>query len=174
MRERLESNPGWLSSENTEEQRGVYLERVIAQGFNTLFEDWLSNGSSTASSPRHLGSNSAQQSQYETPASSLVDSGVGMGGQSSSRETNSQASEFPPTFRVPASQPTAPDSHARRPWPAQDGTSAPPPAHVPSPPSVSFSSGMGGQENPENHEILELDWDDFLAYEDMPPFLPEP
>jgi hypothetical protein len=104
MRERLESNSGWLSSENTEEQRAVYLERMISQGFNTLFEDWISNGSSTASSPRHLGSNSAQQSQYETPTSSLVDSGVGMEGQSSSREINSQASEFSQMFRVPASQ----------------------------------------------------------------------
>jgi hypothetical protein len=179
MRERLESNSGWLSSGNTEEQRGMYLERVIAQGFNTLFEYWISNGSSTGSSPRHLGSNSARQSQYETPTSSLMDSGVGMGGQSSSRKTNSQASEFP-TFRVPDSRPTAPDSHARRPWPPQDGASAPPPTRIQSPPSICFGSGMGGQENPENQdhafdrEILnDLDWDTILAYEDMPA-LPEP
>lgn len=76
---------------------------------------------------------------------------------------------------------TALDSHARRPWPVQDGASAPPPTHIQSPPSASFSSGMGGQENPESqnhtfdHEILnDVDWDTILAYEDMLAFLPEP
>lgn len=136
MREHLESNSGWLNPETTEEQRRVYLERVFAQGVNTLFENWISNGSSPTSSLRRLGHGSAQQSQYETPASSLVDSGVGMAGHSSSRETNSQANEVPPAYRYLDSQLVVADPYARRPWPVQDGVSAPPPIHVQSSSSI--------------------------------------
>jgi hypothetical protein len=171
MRQRFEATPEWSSSENTEEQRGMYLERVIAQGFNILFEDWISNDSSGASSPRYSRSNSAQQSQYETPTSLLVDSGVGMGSQSS-RETISQASEFSSAFGVPASQLTAPVPQAQRPWPVQDGA-APPPTNVQIPPLVSLSFSMRGQEILENqndtfgHEILnDVDWNTILAYDD--------
>ncbi|KAH8883796.1 hypothetical protein GQ53DRAFT_830256 [Thozetella sp. PMI_491] len=50
LREKIESDMGWMSSELTEEQRRMHLERVISQGINHLFDQWhatLSAGSSS-------------------------------------------------------------------------------------------------------------------------------
>jgi len=150
IREHLESDPAWQGFGNTEEQSGVYLERLIAQGFNAWFEDWLSNGASTSISPQHLGSSNAIQSQYETPTNSIVDSGVAMGGQSSSRDTNSQASEFPPAFRSPAvssaSQLVAAVARTRSPSTVQGLPAIPNPTAAQSLPSASLGSAAGGQD----------------------------
>jgi hypothetical protein len=182
IREHLESDPAWRDTRITEEQSGVHLERLIAQGFNTWFEDWLSNGRSASISAQRLGrsssSSNAQQSQYETLSSSLVDSGVVMGSPSS-REAGALGGEILPVFRASAmgfaSQPLPADTRARSPSPILDDAAASPQTHMQSPPSISFGSAMGVQQNPEdqNHafetEPLNcFDFDKFLAHEDMP------
>ena len=186
IRERLESDPAWRDTGITEEQSGAYLERLIAQGFNTWFEDWLSNGRSASVSPQRLGrsssSSNAQQSQHETLPSSLVDSGVVMGS-SSSREAGAPGREILPVFRTSAMgfalQPLAADTRARSPPPVPDDAAASPQTHLQSPPSISFGSAMGVQQNPEdqNHAfepepLNDFDFDKFLAYEDIPGYLP--
>jgi hypothetical protein len=74
-----------------------------------------------------------------------------------------------------ASQPLAADTRARSPSPILDDAAASPQTHMQSPPSISFGSAMGVQQNPEdqNHafetEPLNcFDFDKFLAHEDMP------
>lgn len=186
IRERLESDPAWRGFGITEEQSGMYLERLIAQGFNTWFEDWLSNGPSASICPQPLESSSssnAQQSQYETPTNSIVDSGVVMG-HLSSREAGAQGREILPVFRTSAtgfaSQPLADDTQARSPTPpVPDDATASPQTHLQIPPSASFSSAMGVQQNPEDSNngfetepLDDFDFDKFLAYEDMPAYLP--
>jgi hypothetical protein len=76
MGEHLESDPAYRGLEITEEQRGVYLERVIAQGYNTWFEDWLSNSSLATITAARQSNGNMQDSRYETPTSWIVDRGV--------------------------------------------------------------------------------------------------
>jgi hypothetical protein len=150
IREHIESDPAWRGFGDNKEQSRVYLERLIAQGFNTCFEDWLSNGASTSLSPQHLGNHNAKQSQYEIPTSSIVDSGVAMGGQSSSRETNSQGSELPPAFRSPAvgsaSRLAAVIARTRSPPTVQGLPAIENPTDARGLPSTSLGSAAGGQD----------------------------
>lgn len=123
--EMIESDPAWLSSDMSEEQRRIILRRAIAEGINNLFEDWLSDASfSTLETPTDESSSRTQTSRYETRASSTVDSGVAMGGPSSSGEQprfQSFESDFPPAFgsladgfRFGSSQLEAADDPVRR------------------------------------------------------------
>jgi hypothetical protein len=98
IREQLDSNPGFVGQEITEEQRQMHLERVIAQGINTLFEEYqrstvystlLENEVLVSSTHR---SNDLQATQFETSTSSNADSGVVLENQISSRATQSQRS----------------------------------------------------------------------------------
>ena len=98
----IESDPAWLDSDISEEQRRIILRRAIAEGISNLFEDWLLNASpSTLETTRDENSGRTQASPNETPASSMVDSGVAVGGSSSSGEQprmQSFGSDFFPTF----------------------------------------------------------------------------
>jgi hypothetical protein len=178
IREHIESDPAWRGFGDNEEQSRVYLERLIAQGFNTCFEDWLSNGASTSLSPQHLGNHNAKQSQYETPTSSIVDSGVAIGGQSSSRETNSQGSELPPAFRSPAvgsaSRLAAAIARTRSPSTVQGLPAIANPIDARGLPSTSLGSAAGGQDwdfgyqgsGFETGPQATFDFDAFLVSED--------
>ncbi|KUJ16939.1 uncharacterized protein LY89DRAFT_733938 [Mollisia scopiformis] len=96
IREQLDSSPGLVGQEITEEQRQMHLERVIAQGINTLFEEYqrlsvsstLPENEVSASSTHR--SNDLQATQFETSTSSNADSGVVLENQISSRATQSQ------------------------------------------------------------------------------------
>jgi hypothetical protein len=74
----IESDPACLSSEITENQRRL-LDILIAQGLNTLFDDWRSNNSSPFIAPEPLGNGNPHRLRNSTPTSSIVDSGVAMG-----------------------------------------------------------------------------------------------
>ncbi|PQE04295.1 Het and ankyrin domain protein [Rutstroemia sp. NJR-2017a BBW] len=128
MTEQIESDQAWLSLETTREQRTEYLERVIAQGFQTLFNDWRVNAPSSSITPERQSNNNTRDSRSKTPTSSLVDSGV-MIGSSSSRETGFQGREIYPASRIPAMgitfQLSAADIGARRPSPIQEDAAAP-------------------------------------------------
>jgi hypothetical protein len=183
MGEHIDSGPAWLSSQITEEQRQV-LNRLIAQGLNTLFDTWRSrNSNSPASTTAKCQSNdNEQQSRYETPTSSHVDSGVVLRGHSSS-EATSQRSEFPPMFRIPAasftSQLVAANTRARSPSPVQDAPVAPNSTDVPSLPSASLSptardqgwdlgyQGFGYETRPHNMFENDFNFDAFPLLEDM-------
>jgi len=39
--EQIESNPAWSGADVTTEQRQTHLNRVIVQGINSLFEEYL-------------------------------------------------------------------------------------------------------------------------------------
>jgi len=186
IREHIESDPAWRGFGDNEEQSRVYLERLIAQGFNTWFEDWLSNGASTSISPQHLGSRTVEQSQYETPTDSIVDSGVAMGIQSSSRETNSQGSELPPAFRSPevgsASQLAVAIARTRSPSMVQGLPAIQNPTDAQSFPSTSLGSAAGGQDWDLGYQgsgfetglQATFDFDAFLESEDTSCYFPQP
>ncbi|CZR67884.1 uncharacterized protein PAC_17783 [Phialocephala subalpina] len=147
LREHIESDPVWVRPETTEEQRRVYLDRVIAQGINSLFDDWRSSDSSPLRSPeRHP--TSLQRSGYETPTSSMVDSGVAIGSQSSFRESGSQRSELPVNFGIQAGQfsfrPAAASNLMRSPPIMQEGMVALPQTQVQNLPSAFFDPIIEG------------------------------
>jgi hypothetical protein len=182
MRQHMESDPAWLSSGITEEQRRV-LDRLIAGGLTTLFNNWSSNDSSISVTSDYRSNDNPQQSLFETPTSSLVDSGVVMGGQPAFRETGPQRTDFPPTVGMPAvefnSQPELDSPRVQNPSLIQDGAATTPQTRVQTPPSASFGSAMGDQENPEDQDndfevgpLNDFDFDAFLAYDYMPVYRP--
>lgn len=154
LSEQLETDPALLAAEVTEEQRRLYLERVIAAGVEQLFENWrlLSDRSPATSST----SNSSRPESHETLANSVVDSGVGMGNASSSSSTGtrSRRGELPQTLAVRAAEfatqsaeePSS--SHLQIAQEVQEGGIAVPPwiLDQPSLPFASFDSIMEGQE----------------------------
>ncbi|KAE9362873.1 hypothetical protein N431DRAFT_424261, partial [Stipitochalara longipes BDJ] len=93
LREHVESDPVWMQLEATAEQRQTYLESVILQGINSLFEDWHASDSSGSVSPARRTDNQ-QQPRNDTPTSTMVDSGVAIGSQSSSSESRPQRTEL--------------------------------------------------------------------------------
>lgn len=80
----IESSPAWQSLGMTEEERQESLRRAIAEGFNELYEEWRSETRGSESSSR------SPDTQYESPANSLVDSAVVMAASASSEEAMSQ------------------------------------------------------------------------------------
>lgn len=87
----------------SQEETGLHLQRVIANGINMMFEEWLSNHSSPSHSTAFSGSSSSGRhrnhatfpaTQNGTPVSSFADSGVGIGSQvTSSRSQLGPSSE---------------------------------------------------------------------------------
>ena len=71
LREHIESDSAWIQPETAEEERQTYLERVILQGLNSLFEDWHSSDSLGSASPVR-GTPNQQQQENETPTSTMV------------------------------------------------------------------------------------------------------
>ncbi|PMD33002.1 hypothetical protein L207DRAFT_639741 [Hyaloscypha variabilis F] len=149
MRGDIESDPAWQSFDITEEQRRA-LDRLIAQGINTLFDNWYSRNSSASTTSERQSNDSPQISRYETSTVSLVDSGVVMMGQSSSRGTNSQAFELHPALRIPpvgfASPQPATYSHPRGPLPVQEFPVALNSTDIPPFASLPFGFVAEGQE----------------------------
>jgi hypothetical protein len=188
VREHLESDPACRGFGITGEQRQV-LDRLIAQGLTTLFDNWGSRNSSASTTPECQSNDNPQQSRYETPTSSLVDSGMGMGGQSSSRGINSQGSKLPPTLRIPAvgfsSQPAAADARARSPSPVQEVPVAPNLTDVPTFASPPLGFVAGGQEWSRGGQVdgfearlpatfeNNFDFDAFPSLENTSGFFPE-
>jgi hypothetical protein len=73
------------------------------------------------------------------------------------------------------SQPELDSPRAQNPSLIQDGAATSPQTRVQTPPCASFSSAMGGQENPEGQDndfevgpLNDFDFDAFLAYDYMP------
>jgi hypothetical protein len=101
LTEQIESDPAWSGSEITNEQRRVYLDRVIAQGLNSLFEAFINSDISS-----NLASSSTQSlnNMHSTPtlASSIADSGVALGSQLSSGETTYREDEVGQTSDIRA------------------------------------------------------------------------
>jgi hypothetical protein len=95
----IESDPAWSGSEITAEQRRVYLDRVIAQGLNSLFEAFINSDL-----PSILASSSTQSlnNMHSTPnlAGSIADSGVILESQLSSGETTYREEEVGQPFNV--------------------------------------------------------------------------
>lgn len=89
----LESNPAWSRASVTTEQRQIHLRRVIAQGIDSLFEEFLL----AIPSPESIGdqrTSSSQPPNYNlhptqlaTPTNSNADSGVALGSPVSDGDT---------------------------------------------------------------------------------------
>jgi hypothetical protein len=96
LTEQIESDPAWSRSEITAEQRSVYLDRVIAQGINSLFEGYLRSNQ-----------NRNNMHPTPTPTGSIADSGVVLGSQFSPGETTHQegSPNQPPGMGVLRHQP---------------------------------------------------------------------
>ena len=89
LTEHIESNPAWSRSEITAEQRRVYLDRVILQGINSLFEGYLRANISSNSAPSSM-QNSNNMHPTPAPTGSIADSGVALESQLSSGESSYQ------------------------------------------------------------------------------------
>jgi hypothetical protein len=181
----VESDPAWLSF--NAEQRQI-LRRSIAQGIAVLFDDWQRNDSSISVSPDRRSNQNLQN--LGTSTSSLVDSGVGMGGQSSTRDATSQTSEFPPTFGIPAAelnfQPVTAGTQGRYPSPVQEAPVPLNPTDIPTVASPSRGFVSGGQDWNLGDQIdgfetglqaastNEYDFDLSLASENMPSYFSRP
>jgi hypothetical protein len=156
MTEQIESDPAWLSLETTREQRAEYLERVIAQGLQILFNDWRENAPPSSITPERQSHDNTQDSRSKTSTSSLVDSGV-MIGSSSSRDIGLQGKEILPVPRNPAmgitSQLSTVDTRARSPSPIQYGAATPAQIHIPNSPSNSFGPMINGQEQYSENQL---------------------
>jgi hypothetical protein len=90
---RLESNPTWPRASVTAEQCQIHLRRVIAQGIDSLFEEFLlaipspeSIGDQRTSSSQPPNQN-LHPTQLPTPTNSSADSGVALGSQVSDGAT---------------------------------------------------------------------------------------
>ncbi|KAH6696440.1 hypothetical protein BKA61DRAFT_252267, partial [Leptodontidium sp. MPI-SDFR-AT-0119] len=182
MREQMESDPTWLSSGNNTEQRRAF-DRLIAYGLNALFDNWGSRNSSASTSPERQKNDNPEQSRYETPTNSLVDSGVAMGGQSSFTETRYESSELPLPSIIPAVGSAAcsgaAETRARGSSPVQEAPIAPDPTNIQSLPSASLDFTAGGQDweteyqgsglEASPHATFEHDFNfgAFLSLEDM-------
>jgi hypothetical protein len=96
-REHVEPNPTSVTPDSAEAHSLGYFDRVIAECINTLFEEWRSNLSADSTTSEYQ-TQSMQYSEYETPAGSLVDSGVAVDSQYSSaggpRSTKRPSSRF--------------------------------------------------------------------------------
>ena len=114
LTEQIESDPAWSGSEITAEQRRVYLERVIVQGINSLFEGYLrSNISSDSAPPSRQNRNNMHPTP--TPTGSIADSGVALESQLSFGEASYQEGlldQLPSTGRL-GYQPTITDDRAQ-------------------------------------------------------------
>ena len=143
MREQFESDPVWLGSAITAEQRRVYLDRVIAEGFNNLFNNWHSRITSAVISPGPTSNSGLQQAQSDTPTGSNGDSGVMMGSQSSSRESGPQGSELPLTTGI---QEVIANARVRSSSLVPEGPVTSNPTHVQTFLSHPFGSIGGGQD----------------------------
>jgi len=110
LTEQIESDPAFSRLNITAEQRRMYLDRVFAQGIDSLFEGYMrSTLSSELVSP--LRQNNANMPPTPTPTGSIADSGVALGSQHSSMETTSQESllDQPPNIEDLNYQPTLVD-----------------------------------------------------------------
>lgn len=97
LTEQIESNPAWLSTNITTEQRQMYLNSVIARGINSLFEDFTQSIPSPNSIVGNRRASSSQQRRHNlqkklgaTSTSSIADSGVALGSQFSSSAATSR------------------------------------------------------------------------------------
>lgn len=87
----------------SQEEAGLHLQRVIANGIDMMFEEWLSNRTSPSHSTAFSGSSSSgcqrnhaslPRTQNGTPVSEFADSGLGIGSQvTSSRSQLGLSSE---------------------------------------------------------------------------------
>jgi hypothetical protein len=131
LREQIETDPVWSGSEITEEQRRVYLDRVIAQGIDRLFEGYLRSNPSSNSFGDPRSSTSRRRSNMQpTPTStgSVADSGVALESQVSSREATSQESllEQTPGVMETVHQPEMADDHVQVDLTSEGGVVEPP------------------------------------------------
>jgi hypothetical protein len=114
LTEQIESDPAWSGSEITAEQRRVYLERVIVQGINSLFEGYLRSNISSDSAPSSR-QNHNNMHPTPTPTGSIADSGVALESQLSSGEASYQEGlldQLPSTGRL-GYQPTVVDDRVQ-------------------------------------------------------------
>lgn len=114
LTEQIESDPAFSRLNITAEQRRMYLDRVFAQGIDSLFEGYMrSTLSSELVSP--LRQNNANMPPTPTPTGSIADSGVALGSQHSSMETTSQKSllDQPPNIEDLNYQPTLVDGQVQ-------------------------------------------------------------
>jgi hypothetical protein len=114
LTEQIESDPAWSRSEITAEQRRVYLDRVIVQGINSLFEGYLRSNISSDSAPPS-GQNGNNIHPTPTPTSSIADSGVALESQLSSGEPSYQEGVLDqlPSTRSLGYQPTVGDDRVQ-------------------------------------------------------------
>jgi hypothetical protein len=114
LTEQIESDPAWSRSEITAEQRRVYLDRVILQGINSLFEGYLRSNISSESAPSPM-QNRNNMHPTPTPTGSIADSGVALESQLSSGEASYQeglVDQLPSTGRL-GYQPTVGDDRVQ-------------------------------------------------------------
>jgi hypothetical protein len=130
LTEQIESDPVWSRSEITSEQRRVYLDRVILQGINTLFERYLCSNISSDSAPSSM-PNSNNMHPTPTSTGSIADSGVALESQLSSGEASYQEGlidQLPSTGRL-VYQPTVGDDQVQGNSTIQESAVEPPQTH---------------------------------------------
>jgi hypothetical protein len=112
----IESDPDWLSTNITREQRRNIMLRSIAEGINILSQNWLAGKSSASETPEQKRNGTMYDPRYETPDNSNVDTGIIMGFPPSLSEPRFQKGRLsPPTgiskedsdFRTATTDPTA-------------------------------------------------------------------
>ena len=161
LREHIESQPVWAMHETSEELRRLYLDRVIAQGINSLFNNWHSNNSSGSLSPESGSNGNPRQSSFQCPTSSINDSGVALEIRSSSRETASQESELLQAFGITSAQFTSDVEIAHSPISSssqvQHNTMLPPQADVQGLPDDSFAPLDGAQNWSWGDNIVDIE-----------------
>ena len=172
LREHIESQQVWAIHETTEEQRRLYLDRVIAQGINSLFNNWHSNNSPSSLSLESGSNENPQRSSFQCPTSSINDSGVALEIRSSSRETASQESELFQAFSITSTQFTSDveiaHSQIRSSSQVQHNTMLPPQANVQCLLDDSFALLDGAQNWSWGDNIVDIE-----SYDSFHPEIPD-
>ncbi|KAI0386973.1 hypothetical protein F5Y04DRAFT_242709 [Hypomontagnella monticulosa] len=109
LAEELQSRGLFMPQDGTESA----LQVAIARGFNTLFEEWLSNQDASPQPPAPSGSSPVasgrrkphRQTKTEATTSSSADSGVELGSQALSHNSRQEMSFLPPAQLRPMVEP---------------------------------------------------------------------